>query len=141
MRERSRSLVGVTILCLAANSFAGKPERDKQEELKPKVADAEKSVQSACGCKVTIQVMWDSYPKADDVFRIPETLEAFSTASQKQCNSPANKKAFCTNLTNLEVGFNKDGGMAELKGKTIKCASNDSSYTGDHQFTAILDKF
>ncbi len=143
MSIRSFGLVVGSLVCAAVvgTSFAGKPERDRVAELKPKVAAAESAAKAACGCAAKINVKWDSFAKADDMFRVPETLDDVVAASKTQCTNADNKKAMCKGVTGYEIEYSKEGGSATLKGKTIVLTTSDMGHPGDHLITAIVEKF
>ena len=141
MRGVVAAAVAVAGFGWVATGFAGKPERDKQTELKPAVAAAEASVKTACGCAGKITVKWETFPKADDMFRVANTCEDITMSVKAQCQSADDKKAYCTNVTGYEISFSKDGGSANLKGKVIQLTSNDSGHPGEGLIGDILKKF
>jgi hypothetical protein len=134
--------LAVAVGLVAAVAFAGKPERDKQKEVTAQVSEHAKTVKAACGCEVKISPKWDSYKKADDMTRIDNCAEAFATAAKQQCASPEDKKAFCDNVKELHVVYQKgDVGDPSANNKVVTAQSNDGMYNGDNQFKAIFDKF
>ena len=137
-----RKLSAVAVVGLFATvAFAGKPERDKANELKTAVAAAEAQIKASCGCASKINVKWESYTKANDMRRIPNTLDDITTATKAQCQSPEDKKAYCGNVTGYEISYKLDGGTASLNGKTIVLTTSDAAYPGNAQITAIISKF
>jgi hypothetical protein len=136
-----RKTLAVAVACVAALAFAGKPERDKQKELTPKIAERAKNIKAACGCEVKITPKWDTYKKADDMGRIDSCAEAFETALKQHCESPEDKKALCENVKELHIAFAADIPSPAIEKKVITAHSNDMSYNGDGQFTEIVSKF
>lgn len=137
-----KRMVIVALAVVATLAWAGKPERDKQKEVTPLVATHAKTVKTACGCDVKFDVKWDSYKKADDMWRVKETAEAFAKAATAYCESDEDKKAFCANVKSVSISFSADVGDVAYneKAKSFAAHSNESSYNGDHQFKAFLDK-
>lgn len=137
-----RKLAAVAVIGLLASvAVAGKPERDKASELKPKVAATEAHIKTVCGCASKINVKWESYTKANDMERISNTLEDITAATNAQCKSADDKKAFCSNVTGWELSYKNGGGDASVNGKTIVMTSSDAAHPGEGQLTGILSKF
>jgi hypothetical protein len=131
----------LAVCCIAAVAFAGKPERDKEKELTPKLAEQAAQIKEACGCEVKMSPKWDSYPKAGDMGRIKSCAEQLATVAKKFCESPEDKKAFCGNVKEMTMTYSKgDVGKPELTDKVLACHSNDMSYNSDAQLKQILDK-
>lgn len=125
----------------SAIAFAGKLEREKQKEITPKITEGRAAVKRACGCDPAINVKWDSYKTPDDMFRIPESVAGFSTAATSFCTDAESKKAFCANVSSLNISFNADGGSLTKSGKSFNAGSNGSGYSSDNLFTDFFNKF
>ena len=134
-------LLTATLLLGAVPAFAGKPERDKADELKGNVDAAVKAISSACGCEGKVTVDWSSYTSADTMARIGDVLQSVQDAATGYCEKPADKQAFCANITEFAVKFSGTEIEPLLTGKTVAVQSNDSSYVSADQIRAILDKF
>lgn len=145
--ERSRGkLLAITILTftsftLSSALLAGKPERDKQAELEPLVKTTETNVKQNCGCAVAIKVNWASYDNVSNMYRIRNNLDAFDAVAKNQCNSAANKKAFCDNMKTLEVSYAAEVKNPEYSNGVMKITNNSTQYTGEHQMKKHTDKF
>ncbi len=140
-RRTAFGLVIASSLGFVATGIAGKPERDKQAELKPVIARVEADLKATCGCGVKIGVKWESYATADNMFRIPKTLDDILEASKNQCSTAENKAAMCKGVASYELPYTKGTAEAELKGKTIVVGTDDNLSPGAGAITQILDKF
>ena len=129
------------VLVTAAPAFAGKPERDKADELKPVAEKAQSTVKTACGCDVKVGVKFDSFAKADDMQYIDRVLDSLETAVKHQCEKEADKKALCDSLTEVEVAYQQDESSVKLEGKKIVATTGPHSYSSDTMFTQILNQF
>src|SRR5436190_1192140 len=118
-------LVAVSLAVLSVAAYAGKPERDKVDAVKPGLEQKAKEIKEACGCQVAINVQWDTYTKAEDMNRIIDCATSFAKAAQHQCNNAANKKALCDNVSSLEISYSKSVPKPETKGKAIQAGSNN----------------
>lgn len=132
----------VVTMLLVTTVMAGKPERDKKKELEPKIKDAIAEAKAACGCDFAIDVKWDTYTKADDMFRILEGVTSFTEAEKEVCQSQEDKDAFCKGSKGMkgQVIFQKEPKF-EKKDKLLICGSSDSSYCGSHQVKPVFDAF
>ena len=139
--HRKTSLILVATLSLSFSAQAGKPERDKQKEVEPKVKEAEKAVNDACKGGLKFDVKWDSYAKADDMWRVPEASEAIAELAKSYCTSPEDQKAFADLLKTVVIKFNSDmGDPAYDKGKkAITVGSTSSSYNTAEQVQTAID--
>ena len=104
------------------------------------MAEAKAAVKRACGCAVGINVKWDSYKKADDMFQVPNALHDIVSASTAQCTDDDEKKALGTSLKAYELVFD-DSARIKLDGKKLTCGTASSTRCGDHQIKAVLDTF
>jgi hypothetical protein len=125
----------------ASSAFAGKPERDRADELKPQFESTARDVKTACGCEVPVTTSFESFPSVDDMIRIPDTLDGFKAASTKYCEKPADKEAFCKNISGMKVMFNKELDTVKLDGKTILAPTGSTQYTSEDIFLGIMNKF
>ena len=120
--------------------FAGKPERDKADELKTQFSELSNNVKTACGCPVTIDAKWDTFATADDMIRMLDTAKSFEQASSKYCQKPVDKESFCKNIEGLEISYAKEG-MPALSGKKITAISSNYTYGTEDAMTKILNQF
>jgi hypothetical protein len=132
---------GLSVFGFAFGAYAGKAERDTADEAKPALETIAKKVKTECGCDIKVTANWDSYKLAKDMRLITSAGDSFEAAAKKQCDTPANKKALCDNLTAVTVSYDSAGGGAELKGKTLLLHSSDSGYPGESQISKITGKF
>ena len=135
------TLFSCTVLMVSGTVWSGKAERDKQAELEPLVKTTQTEVKQACGCDVAIKVNWNSYDNVNHMLRIRNTLEAFSATSKDQCNSAANKKAYCDNMKSLEISFAKEVKDPEYNKGVIKASNSENTYTPEHMFRKIINKW
>jgi hypothetical protein len=126
---------------LGQNAWSGKPERDKIDELTPKVADAKTNIKASCGCDVGIDVKFDTYKAADDMRNISRSLDAVTAASKNYCVKPSDKKAFCGNVSSVEVSWALSIDPPKMDGKKLVMHSNYLSYNSDTNLAVVFNKF
>ena len=146
-----RILVTLGIVCVlgpVSNAYAGKPERDRQEELEPVVAAAAAEATTACGCPIKITVKYESYSSVNTMFRIDANVDSIKSSISSHCSKEADKKAVCANLSEFVITANTDksvpgNGVASpvYKDKVITTYSGDSGYNNDSEINAIMDKW
>ncbi|MFN8391654.1 MAG: hypothetical protein U0136_15300 [Bdellovibrionota bacterium] len=125
----------------ATSAFAGKPERDRADDIKPKQEEVQKKFKETCGCDVHVNVKFESYATVDDMAYIDQSLDSLSSAASAYCEKEADKKALCESLTEVEFSFAKDESTAKLEGKKISVTTGPHSYASDTAFSTILNKF
>jgi hypothetical protein len=140
---RSRWFVGTATLIaaasLASSAWSGKPERDKQAALEPKVTATKDGIKSDCGCDVAVKVQWDTYKAVVDMERIGPFLDALAKTSKSHCAKPADKKAYCSALSAVDVSWGT--GFAAMDGKTLKVHSAATYEATDYELNQIMNKF
>jgi hypothetical protein len=131
-----------SVLSVSTIALAGKPERDKQKELEPKVAELKKDIKTRCGCDIKVTVDWSTYKTARDMSRIEAALSSLSEATQGHCASEAEKKILCSHLKGYTVGYAEEAGEPKLVGgSTIWCGSTDVRFCGGRLVKEIIDTF
>lgn len=147
MKDRRNGLFGAAILATALvlgaaqPAAAGKPERDKADELKPVLTSVAADVKTNCGCDVQVSADFDSFPSVDEMSRIDQTLDQFKGAVSKYCEKPADKAEFCKNVASLQVISNKKIDELKLDGKDIKAPTGGTQYTTEAMFSGLFNKF
>jgi hypothetical protein len=124
---------------LATTAWSGKPERDKLDELTPKVADAKSQIKAACGCDVAVNVKYDTYKSAGDMSGISNVLDSVKGAAKSHCVKPADKTALCTSLNTVEISL--AGDSPSMEGKTLKAHCNAGQYNTQSDINRIFDKY
>ena len=141
-KSRFHAFVAVTLaLAIPSLAAAGKPERDRQKELEPKVAETKTAVKKLCGCDIPVSVQYESYPKADDMLRVPDALSSLVEALQNDCDDANEKAILCKNLKGYVVKFGKGGTDVSFSSGVISCPSTDTGYCGKEQVDKITQAF
>ncbi len=141
-RNNRFSLTAMIFAMLAISSvaMAGKPERDAQKELTPKLAALKSDIKARCGCDLDVTVRWESYTRADDMACIEDSLNGLSVGTKKNCDDANEKKITCAHLKAYELHYEKkDGGSITYNNGTISCGTNDSNYCSDQMINQIVD--
>jgi len=142
MKHVSRfGLLTAAVLLTASTVFAGKPERDKIDELTPKAQAVQNTLKSACGCDVHVGVKWDSFDTAGDMAHVDRTLESLESATKTQCAKDADKKALCENVSDVEIQYHKDSSAVTMDGKKIVATTGPNNYSTETMFTDVMKMF
>ncbi len=141
-----KALIMLGVLCSVwsfSDAHAGKPERDKKDELEPTITAASKELSDSCGCPIKISVNWASYASADSMFRIEAGVDAIKSSVRKHCEKDADKKAVCANLSEFAFSSGSNNAVDDptYKDKVIGVQSTDIMYNNDSQIDHILDKW
>jgi hypothetical protein len=143
MKVNSRVLVGAltlaAVVSLAPSAWSGKPERDKQDALEPKIKATKDGIKTDCGCDVAMTVHWDAYKAVNDMAQIDQFFDALAKTSKGYCVKPADKKAYCSALTAVDVTWGTT--FAKMDGKTLKVQSAATYSATDYELKQILNKF
>ena len=141
MRNKSVIFAGILLFTIggAAPAYAGKPERDKAEELKPTLTETKDGMKAACGCDIAVEVKWDSYATVNDMGAIYGALGTLKSNMISHCATEADKKAICENVMGAEIVFGSDAAV-KYSAKKISISTNEA-YAGDSAYSEILDKF
>lgn len=116
-------------------------ERDRIEELKPNQEAAQKTFRDSCGCDVAVNVKYDTFPTADDMKNIDNTLESLVSSTKAICEKPADKAAVCSALSEVEISFVQHESAVKLEGKKIVANTGAQSYSTDLMFTSVFNTF
>lgn len=125
----------------ASPAFAGKPERDRADELKPAAEKAQSAVKTLCGCDVHVSVKFDSFEKADDMRNVERTLESLEASVKHQCEKEVDKKALCDALTDVEIDHEHGQSSVKLDGKKLVATTGSQSYSSDTMITKVMNQF
>jgi hypothetical protein len=128
------------VLALSSIALAGKPERDRQKELNPKLATAKAEMKKRCGCDVSFMVKWDSYQKADDMFLVEAALADLTEATKDNCDDDNEKKVLCSHLKSYVVSYDSNGAVSYASG-ALTCGTASSTHCGSNQLDAIINKW
>lgn len=131
------SVLSLALFCPSA--YAGKPERDMIDELTPKVTESKDLIKSSCGCDSEVKVNWDSYPDVKVMYSVSGALGSVQTAVKSFCEKDADKKAFCANVSAIEVAHGSEA-TATYTPKKI-AVNTTEAYPSDSVITEILSKF
>lgn len=142
MVKRIVTLAAVGFFMLSyGEAYAGKPERDKKDELEPIATSASTELTNLCGCPIKVNVDWDSYSTVDVMGRIKHSIESIVKSTKRHCEKAADKKATCDNLSGYTVRSGPSIDTVEdptIKDKIISVQSARMTYTSDSQIDAIL---
>jgi chitodextrinase len=128
-----------TVALVGQTAGAGKPERDKIDEMTAKMADAKASIKGDCGCDVAITAKWDTYKDASAMGGVASVLSSLKTVAHSHCQKPADKTAVCSGLTAVEVSFSGD--KPSMVGKTLHAHNDNGTYNGVGDLGQVFDKF
>jgi hypothetical protein len=145
MVKASRLFVGAAVLLSAGlfgqSAWSGKPERDKVDELQPKIKETKEGIKSACGCDVAVDVKFDTYKTVDTMSSIGTVLGGVVNATKNYCVKPADKKALCSNLSTVEISWTTSLDHPKMEGKTLKLHTAPASYNTESETTKVLNSF
>ena len=138
--------LGAAVLLAAGlvgqSAWSGKPERDRVDELQPKVKETKDAIKSACGCDTALNVKFDTYKTVGDMSAIPHTLGAITSATKNYCVKPADKKAFCGNVSAVEIAWASSVDSPKMEGKTLKThTGGGGTYNSESQIIKVLNAF
>jgi hypothetical protein len=133
--------IALSVIGISTIALAGKPERDKQKELEPKVAELKTDLKKKCGCDIAVTVDWASYKTTRDMGRIPHGLDSLTEALKDRCADDVDKKAICSHLKTFALKYDADAERPSLSGSTISCATTDVRYCGGALVKEITDKW
>ena len=90
-----KKLLCLLLVLVSSTAYAGKDEREKQEEVTKEMPASQAAFKSACGCDLAFDVKWDTFQTFETMRAVHGIIDNVQSYAKDVCTDATAKKNVC----------------------------------------------